>query len=161
MGNAFRSCLKDGAAVARGVIAETRERRAASSGNPNATATGQAFILRQLKHPAEGDLLRCVYGTSFCLIGGHSPHDKRIKDLAAIMARKAAQPDKVDLFLGPASEVIVSDEKQEDDLGQNTRDTYPRADFFANLAIDWRENKVYPFLDLIFAHPVCTPSPEY
>lgn len=160
MGNAFRNCLNDGAALARAGIAEIRQRRAAISGHPDTAAAGHAYVLRQLKHPAEVDLLRGVYGASFFVIGGHSPHDKRVKDLAALMARKAAQPDKVDLFLGSASRVILSDEKQDDDLGQNTRDTYPKADFFANLAIDWGENKVYRFLDLIFGHPFCTPSPE-
>jgi deoxycytidylate deaminase len=160
MGNAFRNSLDDGAALARASIAEIRRRRAEVSGDPDIAASGYAYILSQLKHPSEVDLLRRVYGASFFLIGGHSPHDKRRKDLAALMARKAAQPDKSDLFLGSASELIARDEKQDDDLGQNMRDTYPKADFFANLAIDLGELQISRFVDLVFGHPFRTPSPD-
>ena len=57
--------------------------------------------------------------------------------------------------------MIEIDEKQEDDLGQNVRDTYPKADFFVNLGrIDRGENEVQRFVDLLFGHPFHTPTPD-
>ena len=45
------------------------------------------------------------------------------------MARKNSQPGQGERFEGQASDVIAIDEKQENDLGQDTCDTYPKADF--------------------------------
>ncbi len=160
MGNSLRQRLGDGAALVRAGIAELRLKRSEISGNPDCPAGGHAYILRQLKHPAEVDLLRRVYGSSFFLVAGHSPRSKRVKDLGELMARKNSQPGQGERFEGQASDVIAIDEKQENDLGQDTRDTYPKADFFANLALPLGENQVVRFVDLLFGHPFRTPSPE-
>lgn len=159
-GNAFRERLSDGAALARAGIAEIRVKRTEVSGHPDRPAADHAYILRQLKHPAEVDLLRQVYADSFFLIAGHSPRTKRLKDLGELLARKNSQPGQGEQFEGKASEVIAIDEKQENDFGQDTRDTYPKADFFANLALPLGETQVVRFVDLLFGHPFRTPSPE-
>jgi len=160
MGNAFRRRLGKGDALARAGIAEIRRQRASISGSPDQPAAGRAYILRQLKHPEEVDLLRQVYGSSFLLIAGHAPLEVRAAYLAQQMAREASQPGQDVHFYGKALELITSDEKQESEYGQNTRDTYPKADFFANLSLALGENEVGRFLDLIFGHPSHTPSPE-
>ncbi|HKR59779.1 MAG TPA: anti-phage dCTP deaminase [Pyrinomonadaceae bacterium] len=160
MGNALRKRLNDGAGLARAGIAEIRKRRAEVSGSPDIPVPARAYILRQLKHPAEVDLLRQVYGASFFLIAGHAPRRRRVEDLAELMARKASQPGQGWNFQANAVEVIKIDEKQDDEFGQDTRDTYPRADFFANLALTSGENAVGRFVELLFGHPFRTPSPE-
>src|SRR6266571_3645208 len=63
-------------------------------------------------------------------------------------------------LLGNANEVITIDEKQDDDLGQNTRDTYPKADFFANLGVPLGHVEVHRFVDLLFGHPFFSPKPD-
>ena len=88
-GNALRSALTDGAALARAGIAAIRERRAAISGKPDQPAQAQAYIIHQLKHPDEVDLLRQVYGSSFLLVAGHSLHKKRAEELNGVLSDAA------------------------------------------------------------------------
>lgn len=159
MGNAFRGCLNKGDALARAAIAEIQAERVKHSKGPEEPAPAQAYILHQLKHPNEVDLLRHVYGPSFLLIAGHARHTERVKELARRMARKEAlrQGDHE----SEASKIIRIDEKQDDDkFGQNTRDTYPRADFFANLESPTWKQEVQRFVELLFGHPFHTPKPD-
>ena len=61
-GDAFRLHLRDGAALARAAIVAIREKRTSITGNPETPAVAHAYILDQLKHPDEVDLLRQIYG---------------------------------------------------------------------------------------------------
>jgi deoxycytidylate deaminase len=160
IGYAFRKRLQDGAALARAAITEIRKRRMSFSGNPDRPASAVAYVLNQLKHPDEVDLLRRVYGPSFILVAGHAPRAIRVTDLSKRMARLNDQRSQNDRFESKASEVITSDDKQEDDFGQNTRDAYPKADFFANLGVPLGHSEVQRFIDLMFGHPSHTPSPD-
>jgi deoxycytidylate deaminase len=166
MGNAFRSKLNngkgDGAALARAGLAAIRKARVevTKDPDPDHPATAHAYIIDQLKHPAEVHLLRQVYGSSFILLAGHAPKEIRVRELSETMAQKAGKSGQSRHFRGSAEEIIVADEKQDDDLGQNTRDTYPLADFFANLALPTGAPSVRRFIDLLFGHPFYTPTPE-
>ena len=161
IGLAFRSRMSDGAALARAAIAKIREERAKISGSTDSPAVDHAFVLDQLKHPAEVALLREVYGASFLLIAGHAPDDQRATQLAQVQA-KDEQATSPASYLGRARSIIADDMKQDDErgLGQNTRDTYPLADFFANLGAVSGENQVGRFVDLLFGHPFHTPYPN-
>lgn len=160
-GDAFRARLEDGAALARASIAEIRRIRASiSGGSPDRPVRDHAYILRQLKHPDEVDLLRQVYGSSFHLVAGHATRELRVKELAERIARKASEIGKGSHYLGNANEIIEIDEKQDSDFGQNTRDTYPKADFFANLNGPTGHYDVRRFVDLLFGHPFHTPNPD-
>jgi deoxycytidylate deaminase len=169
MGNDLRRRLRDGAALARAGIAEIRVKRATITGSQDLPASARAYIVRQLKHPDEVDVLRQVYGSSFLLVAGHAPRDMRIKELARQMARKDLKIGQELSLEGKAIDIITIDEKEDDEYGQNTRDTYPQADFFANLGFPFVENdvrrfavetEVQRFADLVFGHPFRTPSPE-
>jgi len=160
MGNACRTSLNDGAALARAGIADIRAKRAKISGSPDVPASAHAYIVHQLKHPNEVDLLRQVYGSSFVLVAGHAPRQFRVKELARQWAKKEGKGGQDSHFEANAMEVIDVDEKQEDDLGQNTRDTYPKADFFANMGLPKGEFEVRRFVDLLFGHPFRTPTPD-
>jgi len=160
MGDELRRSLKDGAALALAGIAEIRARRSSFSGSPDRPASARAYIVRQLKHPHEVDLFRRVYGSSFLLVAGHAPWELRAAELAKRMARKESRPGEESHFKPHAYTVMEIDEKHNDDFGQNTRDTYPKSDFFANLGIDRGEYEVHRFVDLLFGHPFGTPSPE-
>jgi cytidine deaminase len=160
MGNRFRNRLGDGAALARAGIAAIREKRLDLTKSPDRPAPARAYIVHQLKHPEEVSLLRQVYGTSFVLVAGHAPHEQRVSELARRAAENALKPGKEGDFRGPAEAVIIADEKQEDELGQNTRDTYPKADFFANLGLPLGETEVGRFVELLFGHPFRTPTPD-
>jgi len=51
------------------------------SGCPDIPAGRTAYILDQLKHPDEVELLREVYGSCFFLIAGHAPKKSREDEL--------------------------------------------------------------------------------
>lgn len=160
---AFRKIHQDGAALVRAGVQEIRKRRSRISGDPNVPASNYAFVLDQLKHPAEVELLRQIYGTSFVLVAGHAPKSLRVETLAR---RIADSEDKsAESSHNQKAEHIIDideNEKDEDGLGQNTRDTYPLADFFVNLGREGGENEVRRFIDLLFGHPFHTPDPaEY
>ncbi len=160
MGDKFRSVMGDGAALALAGISAIREARAAESDNPDRPASSCAYILNQLKHPREIELLRRVYGSSFVALAAHDAKENRIDNLAKRIAEKESNPGKKDNYRHYAQEIILTDEKEDDDLGQNTRDTYPLADFFANLNPKWNEPGVQRFVDLLFGHPFHTPLAE-
>jgi deoxycytidylate deaminase len=160
MGDAFRTELNNGSAMALAGIAAIRQHRAAVFASPDKPAPAHAYILHQLKHPDEVDLLRRVYGSSFLLIAGHATRKMRVSDLSNRMAAKAHRAGQGTQFESKAIEVIDIDQKEEDDLGQNTRDTYPLADFVANLGPPDGANGVRRFIDLLFGHPFHTPSPD-
>lgn len=158
-GNEFRTRSNDGAALARAAIVEIRKKRCELTGSPDRPSSAQAYILHQLKHPQEVDLLRAIYGQSFVLLAGHAPRPARVKELAKRLAKTANRSGQELEFESKAIEIITIDEAQ-DDLGQNTRDTYPKADFFANLGLPGGESALGHFVDLLFGHPYWTPSPE-
>jgi len=158
IGNSFRSRLADGAALARAGIASIRAERTKRSGSPDQAAGALAYIVRQLKHPAEVDLLREVYGPSFLLVAGHAPQEMRVETLTRRLARGESQ--RLEFFKSKAQDIILADDKQDDDYGQNTRDAYPKADFFLNCGIPYGEQEIGRFVELLFGHPFRTPSPE-
>lgn len=159
MGDAFRTRLGDGAALARAGIAEVRSKRAGITGKPDYPAWAHAYIIHQLKHPDEVELLRQIYGSSFLLVAGHAPRRARIAELTRRM-REDQSPQQARFLEAKAVELIEFDEKQDSDLGQNTRDTYPKGDFFANLGPPHGETDVRRFIDLVFGHPFYTPKPD-
>lgn len=154
----FRRSLKDGAALGLAGIAAIREMRASVTGSPDHPAPARAYILDQLKHPKEVELLRKVYGTSFVLLSGHAPEHIRKEYLAQQMANSDGKRCDGE-YRSKAEHIIHIDDNQEDDsdLGQNTRDTYPLADFFADLTLDQSEYAIRRFIDLLFGHPFETP----
>lgn len=160
MGNAFRERLQRGDVLALAGLADIRAERVKKTGNQDRPAANCAYIIHQLKNPAEVDLLRRVYRPSFLLIAGHSPQNNRMKELQRVMAKSLGQSGQEDQFAVKDSDVITIDAKEENDYGQNVRDTYPRADFFANLGIDKGQHEVLRFIDLLFGHPFHTPNPD-
>ena len=150
--------------LARAAVAAIREVRLRISGHPDKPADACAYILRQLKHPKEIELLRRIYGQSVVVVAGHAPEEIRIQSLADTMAQKEGKASSKE-YIYPAQKLIHVDEKEDnpDDVeakfGQNTRDTYPLADFFVSLAHGDADG-VQRFVELLFAHPFRTPTPE-
>lgn len=154
----FRRELSEGAAPALAAIAEIRKIRAAATGSPDRPRIAHAYILDQLKHPREVELLRQVYGSAFVLIAGHEPKTKRGESLARRCAPDTTKSKNAH-YVGMAVKIIEDDENQSVDpkFGQNTRDTYPLADFFIDLTYPDREKAVERFVRLLFGHPFETP----
>jgi cytidine deaminase len=165
MGHDFRETLKDPAALGLAALVKIREERALLSGNPDEPGDGVAYLLDQLKHPSEVTLFRKVYGPSFVLIAGHASKTTRQNNLVDLIARSEERV-KQEEDTAKAANIIRIDEEEPgsigaDELGQNTRNTYPLADLFVNLE---NEEHAVPdvrrFLDLLFGHPFHTPCPD-
>lgn len=158
--NAVRRRLQDGAVLARAAIAEIRSHRAALSGHPDQAANGFAFIIDQLKHPAEAQLLRQTYGDAFHFVGGHASRDARIAEFSRQIADSMDLPGQDKSFQTSAVDLIETDDRSGDRFGQNMRDTYPHADVFIDLNPLNGEHAIRRFVELLFGHPFHTPSPE-
>lgn len=160
MANKVRRRLQDGAVLARAAIVEIRRQRLTRAGHPDKAATGCAFIIDQLKHPAEAQLLRQAYGDAFHFVGGHASRDNRIDEFARLIADSVSRPGEYKAFQGEAIALIETDDRSKEDFGQNMRDTYPEADVFIDLNPSFGEHAVSRFVDLVFGHPFHTPTPE-
>jgi deoxycytidylate deaminase len=147
-GDRIRRLTNHGSAVAALAIDQMNQMR-----GEKAFASTSAFILRSLKHKDEVALLRSVYGDSFRLFGVTTPLDERRGNLDERMASFGGDRSAVD-------DLIDRDERDGvDDLGQDVRAVYPRADAFIDAArgADIR-GQVERLIDLMFGHPFVTPT---
>ncbi len=158
--NQVRSANQDGAMLARVAIDAIRRDRELLTGDPAEPADGHAWIISQLKHPAEVELLRRVYGPAFLLIAGHATRQSRINELAKTIAISRDEPSSVDLYAGEASNLIQSDDQSPSDFGQNVQDSFPLADVFVDMNPANGEYAIDRFLELEFGHPFHSPKPS-
>jgi deoxycytidylate deaminase len=126
------------AAVA--TIAEGREKESDDSPKPRPKA---AYIIRSLKRPQEASTLRRIYHPGFFLISVFAAEEERLRYL---VDRKGMDPER-------AKHIIEIDQNEEDDYGQQTRDTFHRADVFVE-----KPDGLKRFLDLVFGEQFTTPS---
>lgn len=142
-GDELRKNSHNHAILAAGAVAKIKSLR-----NPSKPKT--AYIINSLKHPAEVEFLRKVYGHGFYLFGIHAEEKRRHEYLVA---------DK-NLKQHEASEIIKIDEDEKIPNGQRTRDTFHLSDFFINLGknADYVKNTIQRFLELIFANPYKNPT---
>jgi deoxycytidylate deaminase len=124
--------------------------------NPDATNVNEmvphktAFIIDQLKHPNEVQLLRTVYGNLFYLVGCVCSKDERI-------SRLTKMPMKDD----EAAALAERDRKDNADHGQQLDKTLKLADFFIrnhHSNVDVLQNQIKRFIDLIHGANGITPT---
>ena len=114
------------------IIASLAISKMSSIRNPREEGNGGiAFILDSLKHPAEVDLLRVVYGSSFYLISVVCSFDKRFDRLKGKYKRDA--PSK-------CLALAERDEVGESDFGQHVLKTLHLGDFFVSNETDGSED---------------------
>ncbi len=120
----------DHAAVALGLIHQVREQRARlqqmdlEKDTPVIPdGTPKAYILDSLRHPAEVNLLRRVYGDAFVLVGVVCDGDTR----ASRISRKYR-----DAGLDAAEAFMQRDAKASQKHGQRVSDAFHLSDFFIN-----------------------------
>ena len=133
-GDDLRRDLKRGSALAQMAVHEIVVRRGKAletlQGSSIAQPGNIAYVLRSLKHPAEVEALRKVYGPRFVLIGAHAPRALRTERLSADIADSYASTDRAK-YKAKAEQLAHRDEAEEGiDYGQNVRETFPMSDFF-------------------------------
>lgn len=133
--------------IAKLACARVKVHRAAGQPEENVEPGRTAYIFETLKHPEEAALFRTIYGHGFFLIAIHSAYDSRVQRLGRKM-----KPKEVKV-------VIEADEKESEDHGQNTRETFELADFYVRDDGNVQE-QIDRFIRLIFRALYVTPTQD-
>lgn len=160
-GNEFRTILERGEAIALLGIGDVRRRRMeiSSRSDANEPIPRCAYVFRGLKHPAEVEALRSIYGLGFILIGIYSPHDSRLEHLAGEIA-ESRHDFQVDSYRSKAEGLIHRDQEEAGKkYGQNLRGTFHRADVFVDASDPaLLRASLTRFMDLLFSDTFHTPT---
>jgi deoxycytidylate deaminase len=116
------------------------------------TSQRKCYIIDSIKNKEELQVLRALYRDIFYMFSVFSPKEQRIKNL---MNKKITEDE--------AKEIVDHDEYENNNDGQNVRNTFIEADFFVRVSDESKEKvsaKVKRYLELIFDTPVVTPLPE-
>lgn len=157
-GDRLRQSLGRGDAVALLALGRIRALRRQAHGDPGRPREGVVYVLDSLKHPREVETLRRIYGDNFLAIAGYSPRAERLERLSDLIrrSRKALQRDE---FTALAEGLMEKDQKAPGtDLGQNVRDTFPKADYFVTLDKARVGREIERFVGLVFGNPFATPT---
>ncbi|MBF0460942.1 MAG: cytidine deaminase [Magnetococcales bacterium] len=134
LGNRLREHHEDAAAAARLLIEEIRKERAAATNTNYPTphpvmpdGTRRAYILDSIKHPAEVELLRKVYGNSFALIGVVCDEEIKQKRLHSKFTGSGIK--QIDAFM-------KDDFKSIHPFGQRVGKTFYLADFYVDNSVE-------------------------
>lgn len=121
-----------------------------------------AYIIDSLKHPAEVDLLRKVYGPSFKLLAVHCDQKNRERRLIGGGA------DQVKFAGAEKMQVMNFMKRDEDDggkkFGQHVKDVFHRADFFLDNSLSAPQASAAAnpdldrFFDLILGNKIYRPT---
>jgi deoxycytidylate deaminase len=127
-GDKMRS--KDFAAVAVALVRAIRETRAEKTGTPLSVGVPiqpdgvlRAYVIDSIRHPAEVELLRRIYGHAFGLIGVVCQEDVRKARLSE--KYPGASGDDIAAFMG-------RDAKAPQKFGQRVSDSFHMADYFVD-----------------------------
>jgi hypothetical protein len=121
-----------------------------------------AFLLTSLKHPAELQLLKRIYGPAFVSIGIYSPPEKR----KAFLLKEEGAGDKDTKAVNLVQELMLRDETGENEdrvripLGQNVSDAFFITDFIVDATQEKHEitYQLTRLVELIFGDLYKTPS---
>lgn len=121
-----------------------------------------AYIVRQLKHPEEVQLLRQVYAKQFILISAYAPEDKRRRRLLdAIKASESTQAKMSDIEYKVRQLMERDASEIGEKLGQQLRDTFHLADVFIDgVAFDRMKAGLTRFVEAFFGKSDVAPRKD-
>lgn len=143
-------------AVALLGVGKIKEQRAQST---SSATEGRAYVLRSLKNPAEVRSLRRIYGDSFHLVTAYSPLQDRRTHLAKRIALSRNE-FPFDRHYPKADHLILIDQEEVGaSHGQNTRDSFHRADVFVDMSDqEQMKQSINRFIELLFGNTFHTPT---
>lgn len=150
LGNYIRNLLGDDALAVQAVKHISAERDISMSASGDSLPPRAVYIVDQLKHPAEVELLRLVYRNAFFLVGVMSPQSARFEYLQS-----------EGLNAVEAQLLIERDRKENLNHGQQLEKTVYKADFFVKHSLTSSRNITKPckrFADLVHGENGITPS---
>jgi len=110
----------------------------------------KAYVLRQLKHPKEVNLLRRTYGDRFLLIGFYMPAFER----ESFLIQSGAKEDE-------ARKLMARDDHEGIESGQRFRDVFHLSDVFVRIGENSEcEKELDRFISLILGTDIITPRME-
>jgi deoxycytidylate deaminase len=135
----------------------TQREALAALGEP---LTRRAWVLRQLKTPAEVQTLRRVYGSRFFLIAAYTPDDERASWLHETI-KKSRRSSDTSKWLVPTAELLRRDQSEDGPYGQDVRDTFHRADLFVDASSDANTTAhLERLLEVVLANPFQSPTKD-
>ena len=158
-GNGLRQSLGRGDALAMMAIGAIRDFRDEEVGEEHKPIPQTAFILQSLKHPAEVESLRRIYGPAFFLVAAYSPREQRVQNVAKRIA-ESDYSNQTTKYLPEAEKLLQRDEFEADlKLGQNIQKTFPMADVIINTRDqEATRSSIRRFIELLFGNSFHTPS---
>jgi cytidine deaminase len=160
-GDEFRRIMKRPDAVALLGVGNVKEIRASKGKTEGKILSNQAYIFRSLKNPGEVESLRKIYGSSFHLIAAYtSRQDRRVSLAKRIATTRNLFP--YERHFAAVDKLIDRDQEEIGDKnGQNTRDSFHRADLFVDTGSPEKlEQSVGRFVELLLGYPFHTPTRE-
>lgn len=159
--NTIRREKNDPAYLARLAMLEIRERRQLQTGDSRVVRARHAYIVRQLKLPAEVDLFRRVYGKQFFLLSGYAGPERRLSLLETSIRRNASTRTAKSRITSDALQLAERDQGEEFDYGQQLRDTFHLADVFVEgIERPTMRDHVRRFIDALFGRNDISPTKD-
>jgi cytidine deaminase len=161
-GDEFRRITERPDAVALLGVGNVKDFRTSKYKKEREIVTNQAYIFRSLKNPKEVESLRTIYGSSFYLIAAYtSLQDRRVSLAKRIAQTRNSFPYQK--HFAAVDKLIDRDQEEigNKTYGQNTRDSFHRADLFVDTGSPEKlEQSIVRFVELILGHPFHTPTRE-
>lgn len=161
--NALCKEFEDAATLARISIRAIGDKRASLTGERTKLPDKPvAYVIRQLKRPDEVSLLRKVYGKQFVLVSAYGPVEQRKRLLEERLQRSLPPGTTGAELSSKALQLIEKDAKEDnEDYGQNLRETYHLADVFIDgLSRQEMDEKLNRFIQAFFGRTDIAPSKE-
>lgn len=151
LGNNLRAKAKRGDTMALLAVREINRTRLSGPGEPPGPQRRTVHIIRSLKHADEVETLRQIYGSGFFLLGISSSIDSRrtyLKELKGV-------PDT------QIKRLISRDDKENNPLGQQTRNVFELSDAFVTTdGPDGLEKQLTRIVDILFSKPTVPPTAQ-
>lgn len=119
-----------------------------------------AYIVRQLKRPAEVELLRRVYGKQFVLVSAYGSAEQRKQIIETKLKRTLPLSAKPTEISRKADDLMYRDASEDgDDYGQQLRDTFHLADVFVDgISKSEMVAKTTRFIEALFGRTDIAPT---
>ena len=160
-GDDFRKLTERKDAVALLGVGKVKELRVSAGKRDGEIISNRAFVFRSLKTPGEVESLRKIYGASFYLIAAYTGlQDRRISLAKRIAKTRNLFP--YERHFTTADRLIDRDQEEIGNAsGQNTRDSFHRADLFVDTSdFESLDTDVLRFVELLLGHPFHTPTKD-
>jgi len=159
--NALRKKFKRTDVLARIGLEAIRAKRTQVGKSSKAPIPRMAYLLSQLKSPAEVELLRKVYGRQFILVSAYAPEVDRHNRLTQKLRTQLSTNISESELAFEASKLMERDASEGDTFGQRLRDTFHLGDVFIDgLEPKRMQETTNRFIQAMFGKNDITPSKD-